>query len=101
LVQSRYWGAIIGPGKTIDTNKYHVLSSDTLVNLNAKQPNVVTTGPATICARFPDLIRFRLWVNIPVELLPKRVDREPPRGQLRPWGIVGLCPGSSRKPMLM
>jgi homoserine O-acetyltransferase len=43
-----YWDAIIGPGKAIDTNKYYVLSSDTLVNLNAKAPNVVTTGPASI-----------------------------------------------------
>jgi hypothetical protein len=39
-----YWDAIIGRGKAIDTNKYYVLSSDTLVNLNAKLPNVVTTG---------------------------------------------------------
>jgi homoserine O-acetyltransferase/O-succinyltransferase len=43
-----YWDAIIGPGKAIDTNKYYVISSDTLVNLNAKMPNVVTTGPASI-----------------------------------------------------
>jgi homoserine O-acetyltransferase/O-succinyltransferase len=43
-----YWDAIIGPGKPIDTNKYFVLSSDTLVNLNAKASNVVTTGPASI-----------------------------------------------------
>jgi homoserine O-acetyltransferase/O-succinyltransferase len=43
-----YWDAIIGPGKAIDTNKYYVLSSDTLVILNAKQSNVVTTGPASI-----------------------------------------------------
>jgi homoserine O-acetyltransferase len=43
-----YWDAIIGPGKAIDTNRYYVLSSDTLVNLNAKQSNVVTTGPASI-----------------------------------------------------
>jgi homoserine O-acetyltransferase len=43
-----YWDAIIGPGKAIDTDKYYVLSSDTLVNLNAKAPNVVTTGPASI-----------------------------------------------------
>jgi len=43
-----YWDAIIGPGKAIDTNKYYVLSSDTLVNLNTKLPNVVTTGPASI-----------------------------------------------------
>jgi len=43
-----YWDAIIGPGKAIDTNKYYVISSDTLVNLNVKAPNVVTTGPASI-----------------------------------------------------
>ncbi len=43
-----YWDAIIGPGKAIDTNKYFVLSSDTLVNLNTGVPNVVTTGPATV-----------------------------------------------------
>jgi homoserine O-acetyltransferase len=42
-----YWDAIIGPGKPLDTNKYFILSSDTLVNLNAKDPNVITTGPAT------------------------------------------------------
>jgi homoserine O-acetyltransferase len=43
-----YWDAIIGPGKAIDTNKYYVISSDTLVNLNVNAPNVVTTGPASI-----------------------------------------------------
>lgn len=42
-----YWDAIIGPGKAVDTNKYYVLSSDTLVNLNVNAPNVVTTGPAS------------------------------------------------------
>ena len=43
-----YWDAIIGPGKAIDTNKYYVISSDTLVNLNARDPMVTTTGPASI-----------------------------------------------------
>jgi homoserine O-acetyltransferase/O-succinyltransferase len=43
-----YWDALIGPGKPIDTNKYFVLSSDTLVNLNVNMPNVVTTGPASV-----------------------------------------------------
>jgi homoserine O-acetyltransferase len=42
-----YWDKIIGPGKPLDTNKYFILSSDTLVNLNAKNENVITTGPAT------------------------------------------------------
>ncbi|HRE21699.1 MAG TPA: homoserine O-acetyltransferase [Rhabdaerophilum sp.] len=43
-----YWDSIIGPGKAIDTNKYFVISSDTLVNLGANDPTVVTTGPASI-----------------------------------------------------
>lgn len=43
-----YWDYLVGPGKAIDTNKYYVLSSDTLVNLNVNAPNVVTTGPASI-----------------------------------------------------
>lgn len=42
-----YWDSIIGPGKAIDTNKYFVISSDTLVNLGANDPTVVTTGPAS------------------------------------------------------
>ena len=42
-----YWDAIIGPGKAIDTDKYFVFSSDTLVNQNANDPNVTTTGPAS------------------------------------------------------
>ncbi len=46
--QAGYWDAIIGPGKAIDTNKFFVISSDTLVNLNAFDPNVITTGPASI-----------------------------------------------------
>ncbi|MDR6983038.1 homoserine O-acetyltransferase [Rheinheimera pacifica] len=43
-----YWDAIIGPGKAIDTNKFYVISSDTLVNANVFDPNVITTGPASI-----------------------------------------------------
>ncbi|HXW19999.1 MAG TPA: homoserine O-acetyltransferase [Roseiarcus sp.] len=43
-----YWDAIIGSGKAIDTDKYFVFSSDTLVNINAFDPTVVTTGPASI-----------------------------------------------------
>lgn len=43
-----YWDAIVGPGKAIDTEKYFVVSADTLVNLNVKSPQVGTTGPATV-----------------------------------------------------
>src|SRR5580765_2966018 len=42
-----YWDAIIGPGKAIDTDKYFVVSADSLVNLNVKSPMVGTSGPAT------------------------------------------------------
>ncbi|MEE2023930.1 MULTISPECIES: E22 family MetX-like putative esterase [Alkalimonas] len=43
-----YWDAIIGPGKAIDTDQFYVISVDTLVNANVFDPNVITTGPATI-----------------------------------------------------
>lgn len=43
-----YWDAIIGPGKPLDTDRYYIIASDTLVNLNAHAPNVTTTGPASI-----------------------------------------------------
>src|SRR5918999_441675 len=42
-----YWDAIIGPGKAIDTDRYFVVSADTLANLNVKNAMVGTTGPAT------------------------------------------------------
>jgi homoserine O-acetyltransferase len=45
---SGYWDALIGPGKAIDTDKYFVVSSDTLCNISVKNPKVVTTGPASI-----------------------------------------------------
>jgi homoserine O-acetyltransferase len=43
-----YWDAIIGPGKAIDTDTWYVISSDTLVNLATGNPNVTTTGPASV-----------------------------------------------------
>ena len=43
-----YWDPIIGSGRPIDTDRYFVISADTLANLNTKDPNVVTTGPPTI-----------------------------------------------------
>ncbi len=43
-----YWDSIIGPGKPIDTGKYFVVSVDSLVNLNTRDPNTTTTGPATV-----------------------------------------------------
>jgi homoserine O-acetyltransferase/O-succinyltransferase len=43
-----YWDPIIGAGRPIDTDRYFVVSADTLVNLNTKDPNTITTGPASI-----------------------------------------------------
>ncbi len=43
-----YWDAIIGPGKAIDTDRYFVVSSDTLVNLNVRDGRTVTTGPVSV-----------------------------------------------------
>jgi homoserine O-acetyltransferase len=71
-----YWDSIIGPGKAIDTDKYFVLSSDTLVNLNANLPGVVTTGPASINpdtgkpygTSFP-VVTMRDFVNVQKALL--------------------------------
>jgi homoserine O-acetyltransferase len=71
-----YWDAIIGPGKPIDTNKYYVVSSDTLVNLSTKNPTVVTTGPASINPdtgrpygmSFP-IVTIRDFVNVQKALL--------------------------------
>lgn len=42
-----YWDGIVGSGKPIDTDRFFVISSDTLVNLNTKDPNTITTGPAS------------------------------------------------------
>jgi homoserine O-acetyltransferase len=43
-----YWDPIIGAGRPIDTDKYFVISADALANLNTRDPNVTTTGPASV-----------------------------------------------------
>ncbi|MGD9511987.1 MAG: homoserine O-acetyltransferase, partial [Geminicoccaceae bacterium] len=71
-----YWDAIIGPGKAIDTDRFYVISCDTLVNLNAKDPNTITTGPASIDPAtgkpygmsFP-IVTIRDFVNVQKALL--------------------------------
>ncbi|WP_343856288.1 E22 family MetX-like putative esterase [Aliiglaciecola litoralis] len=45
---SGYWDALIGPGKAIDTNRFFVISVDSLANLGVHDPYVITTGPASI-----------------------------------------------------
>jgi homoserine O-acetyltransferase/O-succinyltransferase len=71
-----YWDAIIGPGKTIDTNRFYVISSDTLVNQEPHNPMVTTTGPASInpatgepyALDFP-VVTIRDFVNVQKALL--------------------------------
>jgi homoserine O-acetyltransferase/O-succinyltransferase len=71
-----YWDAIIGPGKAIDTNRYYVISSDTLVNQEPHNPMVTTTGPASInpatghayALDFP-VVTIRDFVNVQKALL--------------------------------
>ncbi|MEW6713051.1 MAG: homoserine O-acetyltransferase [Candidatus Riflebacteria bacterium] len=43
-----WWDALIGPDKAIDTNRFFVICTDCLSNINFNNPNVVTTGPASI-----------------------------------------------------
>ncbi|CAO3378570.1 E22 family MetX-like putative esterase [Azospirillum argentinense] len=71
-----YWDSIIGPGKPLDTDKYFIISSDTLVNLSPKDPTVVTTGPASVNPdtgkpygmSFP-VVTIRDFVNVQKALL--------------------------------
>ena len=71
-----YWDYLIGPGKAVDTNKFYVIASDTLVNLNVNDPMVVTTGPASIDPAtgkpygmsFP-IVGMRDFVNVQKALL--------------------------------
>ena len=68
-----YWDPIIGAGKAIDTDKYFVISSDTLLNVNIKDPNVATTGPSTID---PDTGKpYGMWSECPqvIEVLHRDV----------------------------
>lgn len=71
-----YWDSLIGPGKVFDTDRYFIVSTDTLSNINAKDPKVITTGPATVDPAtgkpygmtFP-IVRIRDFVRVQYELL--------------------------------
>ena len=59
-----YWDVLVGPGKALDTDKYFLISIDTLCNINTKDGITVTTGPASIdpdtgkpyALRFPEVM---------------------------------------------
>lgn len=42
-----YWDSIIGPGRSIDTSKYFVISADTLVN-GTRNAGAISTGPSSV-----------------------------------------------------
>lgn len=43
-----YWDSIIGPGRAIDTDRFFVLSVDSLVNLNTKDGRTISSGPSSL-----------------------------------------------------
>ena len=71
-----FWDHVIGPGKIIDTDKYFVIASDSLTNVFANDPHVITTGPASIdpatgkryAMTFP-MVTIADFVNIQKQLL--------------------------------
>ncbi|ALO46840.1 E22 family MetX-like putative esterase [Pseudohongiella spirulinae] len=89
-----YWDSIIGPGKAIDTNRYYVISSDTLVNQEPHNPLVTTTGPASINPStgepygldFP-VVTIRDFVNVQKALLDSL-------GISRLHAVIGASMGS-------
>lgn len=71
-----YWDSIIGTGQAIDTDRFFVVSMDTPANVNVDDPDVITTGPASIDPetgepygmRFP-LVTIRDFVELQKALL--------------------------------
>ena len=43
-----WWDSLIGPGKAFDTDRYFVICADGLCAVQARDPKVVTTGPASL-----------------------------------------------------
>ena len=43
-----WWDTAIGPGKVLDTDRYFIVASNTLANLNACDGHTITTGPASL-----------------------------------------------------
>lgn len=88
-----YWDAIIGAGKAIDTNKFFVISVDSLVNVN-KEPIAISTGPSSIN---PDtgkaygmsypVVTIRDFVNVQAALLKTL-------GVTRLQAVIGSSMGS-------
>ena len=95
-----YWDAIIGSGKPVDTDKFYVVSVDSLVNLGTGNPRVTTTGPASINPAtgkpygmaFP-IVTIRDFVNVQKALLDI-VELQGTRGHLD--GVLNIKQAGSR-----
>lgn len=89
-----YWDALIGPGKTVDTNHLFVISTDNLANVQVKNPNVITTGPRSINPKtgkiwglnFPTFT-YRDMAGIQHEFLTKQL------GIKRLYAVMGASAG--------
>jgi homoserine O-acetyltransferase len=89
-----YWNYFIGAGRPIDTDRFYVISADSLVNVNTKDPNVHTTGPATTNPdtnrpwgmEFP-IVTIRDFVNVHKALLDSL-------GVRRVHAVVGASMGA-------
>lgn len=92
--QAGYWDAIIGSGKAIDTERFFVISVDSLVNAGVHDPHVITTGPASIDPStgkpyglsFP-VVTIRDFVNIQKAVLESL-------GISKLYAVVGASMGS-------
>jgi len=71
-----YWDAIVGPEKPLDTDRYFLVSVDSLCNVGIHDGHVVSTGPASsdpatgkpYGMRFPR-VQIRDFVNVQKALL--------------------------------
>ncbi|PKL41036.1 MAG: homoserine acetyltransferase [Candidatus Riflebacteria bacterium HGW-Riflebacteria-1] len=70
-----WWDALIGPGKVIDTDKYYVICSDAISNINFNSPTVITTGPGSIdpTTGKPYGMNFPIFTLDDVVILQKRL----------------------------
>lgn len=70
-----WWDTLIGPGKTIDTDRYFVICSDVISNINFNSPTVITTGPGSIdpTTGKPYGMNFPIFTLDDVVILQKRL----------------------------